>query len=85
MKILLTGVSILNGEPIRYYMIEETTKKDADSYGIMVEFKGEQTKVRKLSSSEKEIQVLLEQMRKGIVTPVSVPDVAEDWLVGNRI
>ena len=66
---------------ISYYLLSGGCVPGRESYGVLVEYLGEQTAVWNLSSSKEEIQSLLARMQRGSVTPVSVLDVVEDWIL----
>lgn len=85
MEKVLTGICVWKEEPIRYYMIRHLAGGITDAYGILVEFKEERAVIEHISPVRKKVQDLLECMRKGMVTPVSVPDIVEDWLIGESL
>ncbi|MBE6963001.1 MAG: hypothetical protein E7443_00175 [Ruminococcaceae bacterium] len=80
MKRTLFATAICRGLPIRYYLLLQ--KKAAGySYGIRVEYNGESVTAAGLSLSEMKIRQLLGTLVRGCVTPVSVPDILQDWLL----
>ena len=80
MKTYLTGEALLGTESIRYYLIESPFLGKIPSFGIVVEFRGERIVIKDLAFSEQQVRGLLERMKHGTVTPVSVRDIVEDWL-----
>ena len=50
-------------------------------YGILVEGVGDREVIHGITASRLRIQTLLERLVRGRVTPVSVRDVVEDWLL----
>jgi len=78
---ILVGTVGTGRGTIFYYLLSGGGLPSRKSYGILVEYLGEQAAVWNLSSSKEEIQSLLARMRRGAVTPISVMDVVEDWLL----
>jgi len=60
--------------PVSYYLLSEF-----GGYGVGVEYRGETVLLRRLSRIRSEVESLLRAMERGVVTPVTVRDVAEDW------
>ena len=56
------------------------TCADRGEYGILVESGGEQALIPAISVSRFRVQELLGMMCRGLVTPITAWDVAEDWL-----
>lgn len=52
-----------------------------DRYGIAVSLNGEQTVVEHIVGSQALILSLLQSMERGCVTPVSVRDIIDDFLL----
>lgn len=70
------------GRSVAYFLILESTEQGMLTYGIRVRSDEEETVVRNLSTSFETVVDLLETFVRGEVTPVSVPDLIEDWLAG---
>lgn len=62
---------------MRYYLLEEA----GDSFGIQVEMGEEAAAVPDLSPSRQRVRELAEALVRGSVTPVSLRDVVDDWLL----
>ena len=76
------GEAVLGEERIRYYLVQDSFNGNQVSYGIAVELGKEQVVIENLSNSDRRVRTLLSCMERGTVTPVSVPDIVEDWLAG---
>ena len=66
---------------IQYFLLKEYFEGQEGHYGVSVELEGEQVTVRQITTSCKEIRELLDLLVRGQVTPVTVRDVVEDWLL----
>ena len=78
---ILMGTAETGRGSIFYYLLSGGGQPGRESYGVLVEYLGEQTAICNLSSSKEEMQSLLACMQRGTVTPVSVMDVVEDWIL----
>jgi hypothetical protein len=59
-----------------------STKTDGESYGVAVALEGgESSSVRNVTLSQREILRLVGALVRGRVTPASLQDVVEDWLL----
>ncbi len=82
MEIRVTGQELVTEKNetlhIAYWLIGGGEK----GYGIRiaVEPGGEQAEVRELSTQQEEVEALLGRMARCQVTPVTLADVAYDWL-----
>lgn len=65
---------------IYYYLLTEVLEDQSQTYGIMVEYLGEETAISEISTFRERIELLLEILRRGSVTPVATRDVIDDWL-----
>ena len=65
------------GKMIRYYLLDLP-----EHYGICVEYCGERAELPGLTQDRACAENLLRSMMRGIVTPVTARDVAEDFLYG---
>ena len=64
-----------------YYLLVEEQVNETETYGIGVEYGEERVDVPDITPSQKGVSVLLDTMIRGTVTPVTLRDVAEDWLL----
>lgn len=90
------GSALCGETDVRYYLLVEGPGETAAraaglpaedveawsraGYGVLVEKDGEETAMPSLDSSRERVALLLDRMVRGVVTPVSARDVAEDWL-----
>ncbi|MBQ9521859.1 MAG: hypothetical protein IJR72_04730 [Oscillospiraceae bacterium] len=70
----------LGDNTVQYSLVTGTPDADRGEYGILVESGGEQVLIPALSVSRFRVSELLGMMCRGLVTPVTAWDVAEDWL-----
>ena len=78
MRKLLVGAAECKGAPIHYYLLVETLENGVETYGVLVEYL---TEVPGITVFRHRAEALLELLRRGRVTPVTVRDVMEDWLL----
>ena len=52
-----------------------------ETYGVLVEYLTQRTEVPGITVFRRRAEALLELLRRGRVTPVTVRDVMEDWLL----
>lgn len=76
----LVGEALCRAGRVRYYLLEEGTAESA-SCGVEIELEGEAAAVRDLSPSRKRVRKLAEELARGVVTPVGLRDVVDDWLL----
>lgn len=81
MQRLLMGEAKCRTNQARYYLLEEESEEDGPSYGVGIELKDETAEVRDLSPSRRRVEDLAKALVRGVVTPVSLRDVVDDWLV----
>lgn len=65
---------------VRYYLLKERSAS-GEIYGVGMERDGEGMDLPDLTPSQKRAQALLENLIRGQVTPVSLRDVVDDWLL----
>ena len=84
------GSALCGQTDVRYFLLVEECGTAAQEYGlsenwgeygVLVETDGEQTAIPALDHSRERVSGLLDCMVRGVVTPVSARDVAEDWLL----
>lgn len=83
MRKIWFGQSACRGEAVYYYLVVEETA-EVERYGLQVRCGGETETVPDVTSSQRQIQILLEAMVRGSVTPVTARAVVEDWLNGRE-
>ena len=76
MRKLLMGEARCQAFHARYYLLEG----DA-SYGVRIELEEEAASVRGLSPSRRRVEALAQKLVRGMVTPVGLRDVVDDWLL----
>ena len=81
METHLFGTAVCQGLPVRYYLLLQRGRDGRRQYVIRVEYKEEAVTVMGLTVSAEETKALLRKLMLGTVTPVTVPDVIEDWLL----
>lgn len=72
------------GAAVFYYLVVEETA-GIERYGLQVRWGDETETVPDITSSQRQIQALLEAVARGGVTPVAVREVVEDWLNGGVV
>ena len=77
----LAGTAVCGEIPVRYFLLEERLEDQAAVYGVSVECGGEEDSVRQLARSRERVEALLDSLARGVVTPVTLRDVVEDWLL----
>ena len=77
----LWGAAECKGAPIHYYLLVETLENGVETYGVLVEYLTQRTEVPGITVFRHRAEALLELLRRGRVTPVTVRDVMEDWLL----
>lgn len=82
MKTFFFDSAALGERTINYSLVAGTPGADRGEYGILIESDGEQVLIPALSFSRRGVQELLGRMCRGLVTPVTARDIAEDWLAG---
>ena len=75
------GQSECRGAAVRDYLVAEELA-GVERYGIQVCYGDETETVADITSSQRQIQSLLDALTRGGVTPAAVRDVVEDWLNG---
>ena len=81
MRKLLVGAAECKGAPIHYSLLVETLENGVETYGVLVEYLTQRTEVPGITVFRHRAEALLELLRRGRVTPVTVRDVMEDWLL----
>lgn len=81
MRRILMGTGCCLGETVKYYLLEDAAGSIAKQYGISLECGNEQASLPGITVSQSRILALLDTLISGSVTPVSLRDVVEDWLL----
>ena len=74
---LLVGEARCRDALVRYYLLEE----EGGAYGVGVETEEETALVFDLTPSRRKAGSLAQSLVRGAVTPVSLRDVVDDWLL----
>ena len=75
MRRLLVGEAQCRASKARYYLLEEDAENPG-AYGVQIELDGEEASVPDLRVLE-----LADTLVRGVVTPVGLRDVVDDWLL----
>ena len=75
------GTGCCCGETVKYYLLEDAAGSIAEQYGISLECGKEQATLPGITVSQSRILSLLDTLISGSVTPVTLQDVVEDWLL----
>ncbi|MEG1988300.1 MAG: DUF6514 family protein [Oscillibacter sp.] len=67
--------------PVEYYLLAEDRDTLGESYGIRIICGEEKESVRDITMSQNKILALLDRVMTGVVTPITLRDVVEDWLL----
>lgn len=82
MRSLLFGRKEICHQPMDYYLLTETCGNLCESYGIEISCEnGDDALVRGITLSQSKILVLLSMLMEYAVTPVTLKDVVEDWVL----
>ena len=74
---LLVGEAPCLTTQARYYLLEEET----GAYGVRIELGEEAASAADLSPSRSRVWELAERLLRGGVTPLTLRDVVDDWLL----
>lgn len=77
----LVGEGWCRAAQTRYYLLEGEPEEGGPSYGVAVELGGEAAAVSDLSPSRQRVETLAEALVRGVVTPVALRDIVDDWLL----
>lgn len=81
MRRLLMGEARCRAFHTRYYLLEDTSGEGGPSYGVRIELGVEAAEVGNLSPSRRRVEDLARALVRGVVTPVALRDVVDDWLL----
>ena len=83
LKKTLAGTAWCKDCQIHYYLLTDRLDHDLESYGVLVEYLGETAVCSGIAPRCRQIMELLELLQRGAVTPVTLGDVVEDWLLSD--
>lgn len=86
MREILIGANDIQNQRFEYYLLAETlgTEEGCETYGVKIAGSGgDGDAVRDITVSQGRILCLLSALVKFQVTPVSLRDVVEDWLLAD--
>ena len=81
MRRIFMGTALCQDLPVRYYLLAEAHEDETEIYGIGVEYAGETAEIPNITPFQHRIQKLAETLMQGCVTPATLRDVTEDWLL----
>ena len=81
MRRILMGTAQCHDLPVRYYLLATAREDETETYGIGVEYAGERVEIPNITPFQHRIQKLAETLISGLVTPATLVDVTEDWLL----
>lgn len=81
MRRIFMGTALCQDLPVRYYLLAEAGEDGTETYGISVEYAGEAAEIPNITPFQHRIQKLAEALMQGCVTPATLRDVTEDWLL----
>ncbi len=81
MRRILVGSVLHQERQAQYYLLAESLEEGMEVYGVGVEYGGEAAEIPNITPSQQRIQQLEEVLVRGVVTPATLRDVAEDWLL----
>ncbi len=81
MRRILVGAVRYRDLPAQYYLLAEDREDETEVYGVGVEYAGETAEIMNITLSQHRIQELEGVLIRGLVTPVTLRDVTEDWLL----
>jgi len=75
------GTAKCKNSIISYYVIAEELEQGIETYGALIEYDGESAIVRNVTLSQRRVTDLLTSLRRGCVTPSTLPDIVYDWIL----
>ena len=81
MRRIFMGTALCQDLPVRYYLLAEDREDETETYGVGVEYAGEIEELPNITPFQHRIQKLAEALMQGCVTPATLRDVTEDWLL----
>ena len=85
MRSLFFGRRKIGRQPADYFLLSEEYGDRCESYGVEIALEnGERERIRGVTLSQRRILLLLTLLMKNAVTPTTLRDVVEDWLLTDR-
>jgi len=82
MRSLLIGTKEILKEQIEYYILaEEDQDAYMESYGVRIVHGESISQICRITASSDKIQTLIMRLMEGLVTPITLRDVIEDWVL----
>lgn len=81
MRSVFVGSRRLGGETVAYHLLVEEVDGLGENYGVLLEGFGRTAAIRGITAVQSRALSLLDTLRRGAVTPLSLRDVVEDWLL----
>lgn len=81
MRSVFMGSRRLSGETLSYHLLIEEVEDLGENYGVLLEGFGQTAAILGITVVQNRALSLLEKLRHGAVTPASLRDVVEDWLL----
>lgn len=81
MRELFMGRKQVLEQSMDYYLLEEQREDASEKYGIRILCEQETACIRGITDSQCGILSLLDRVMEGLVTPITLLDVVEDWLL----
>ena len=81
MRSVFMGSRRLSGETLSYHLLIEEVEDLGENYGVLLEGFGQTEAIPGITVVQNRALSLLEQLRHGAVTPASLRDGVEDWLL----
>ena len=81
MRRIFVGTALCQDLPVQYYLLAEDGEDGTETYGIGVEYAEETAEIPNITPFQHRIPKLAEAPMQGCVTPTTLWDVAEDWLL----
>lgn len=79
---LLIGKREIQERPATYYLLTDEIENLYESYGVAIQYgEREQASIPRITFSQNKIFLLIAALMRYTVTPVSLRDVVEDWLL----
>lgn len=80
MQKILIGKTEVSGQPTLYYLLRETAGT-VEHYGVEIIRGTERSRVKRIAVSGDRVWDFAERLMKNGVTPTTLQDVVEDWLL----
>ena len=82
MQSMMMGERWIGETPVRYYLLADHLPGGKTDYGLRLAVPdGDSAELRGLTFSSRAIRELLDRLMRCDVTPVSLRDIVEDWLI----